>query len=210
MLYNGPEADHSLSYPGRKTYSDKGGKAIKGNLIYFITNANAKVERQFDFFVADMSEGLTQAGMARLNQSIEAFIYCILGSQVHVRSSILGSSRSAEEAQREFLVLVQDAIRKPDILKSVQRFQHVIDEVKIWLDLAISPGTWFMPSNLLLNTQCMVGRERDKSFIKKKHLAVRRLNYVYNIQVIIKMDLKNHNNRNVQSNKNISHRITLC
>ena len=44
-----------------------------------------------------------------------------------------------------------------------------------------------------------------------KHLAVRILNYVYNlIQVIIKMDLKNHNNRNVQSNKNISHRITLC
>ena len=31
---------------------------------------------------------------------------------------------------------------------------------------------------------------RDKSFIKKKHLAVRRLNYVYNTQVIIKMDLK--------------------
>lgn len=60
---------------------------------------------------------------------------------------------------------------------------------------------------------------RLNRLLKKKHLAVRRLNYVYNIQyitiyidiqVIIKMDLKNHNNRNVQSNKNISHRITLC
>ena len=51
---------------------------------------------------------------------------------------------------------------------------------------------------------------RDKSFIKKKHLAVRRLNYMYNIQAITKMDLKNYNNRNVQSDKNISHRITLC
>ena len=51
---------------------------------------------------------------------------------------------------------------------------------------------------------------RFNRLLKKKHLAVRRLNYVYNIQVIIKMDLKNHNNRNVQSNKNISHRITLC
>ena len=40
---------------------------------------------------------------------------------------------------------------------------------------------------------------QDKSFIeKKKHLAVRRLNYVYNIQVIVKMDLKNYNNKNVQ------------
>ena len=34
--------------------------------------------------------------------------------------------------------------------------------------------------------------------LKKKHLAVRRLNYVYNIQVIVKMDLKNYNNKNVQ------------
>ena len=34
--------------------------------------------------------------------------------------------------------------------------------------------------------------------LKKKHLAVQRLNYVYNIQVIGKMDLKNYNNKNVQ------------
>ena len=44
-----------------------------------------------------------------------------------------------------------------------------------------------------------IDRQIDKSFIKKeKHLAVRRLNYVYNIQVIVKMDLKNYNNKNVQ------------
>ena len=47
-------------------------KAIKGNLIYFIRNDKAKVERQFDFFIADKSEGLTQAEMARPNHLIEA------------------------------------------------------------------------------------------------------------------------------------------
>ena len=70
-----------------------------------------KVERQFDFVMADMSEDLTKAGMARLNQSIKDFVYCILRAQVNVRSSILGSSGSAKEAQREFLVWVEDAIR---------------------------------------------------------------------------------------------------
>ena len=58
-----------------------------------------------------MSEDLTQAWMARLNQSIKDFVYCILRAQVNVRSSILGSSGSAKEAQREFLVWVEDAIR---------------------------------------------------------------------------------------------------
>ena len=70
-----------------------------------------KVERQFDFVMADMSEDLTQAGMARLNQSIKDFVYCIGRAQVNARSSILGSSGSAKEAQREFFVWVEDAIR---------------------------------------------------------------------------------------------------
>ena len=45
-------------------------------------------------------------------------------------------------------------------------------------------------SNTFINT--------IKLFIKKKHLAVRRLNYMYNIQVIVKMVLKNYNNKNVR------------
>ena len=103
--------------------------------------------------MADKSEGLTQAGMARPNLSIEAFVYCILGAQVNVRSSTLGSSGSA---QREILVLVEDAIRKQEVSKSVQRFQLAINEAEVTLDLALSPGTWLTHLNLLVNTQSTV------------------------------------------------------
>ena len=75
----------------------------------------------------------------------------------HQSWSILGSSGSAKEAQREFLVLVENAIRKLDIWKSVQKFQRAIDEAKVLLDLAVSTGFWLMPSNLLPNTQSMAG-----------------------------------------------------
>ena len=85
--------------------------------------------------------------------SIEAFVYCILGAQVNVRSSTLGSSGSA---QREFLVLVEDAIRKQEVSKSVQRFQLAINEAEVTLDLALSPGTWLTHLNLLVNTQSTV------------------------------------------------------
>ena len=88
--------------------------------------------------MADNSEGLAKAGMERLNQSTEAFVYCIVGAQVIVRSSILGSSGSANEAQREFLVLVEGPIRRSDILKSTQRFQFATE---VCLDLAVLPGT---------------------------------------------------------------------
>ena len=95
--------------------------------------------------------------MSRINQSIESFCYSILGAQVNVRSSIAGSQGSSIETQREFLSLVEDAIRNPDIRKSVQRFQLAIESAKVRLDLAISPGTWLLPSKMVVNTESVVG-----------------------------------------------------
>jgi len=84
-------------YPGWNKFSDEGGKAIKGNLIQYIDNGLAA--KQYEYFVTPISYGLTSAGQAGIKQSIEAFVYCILGSQVNVRSSILGSSGSAQEVR---------------------------------------------------------------------------------------------------------------
>ena len=80
-----------------------------------------------------------------------------MGAQVNVRSSIAGSQGSSIETQREFLSLVEDAIRNPDISKSVQRFQLAIESAKVRLDLAISPGTWLLPSKMVVNTESVVG-----------------------------------------------------
>ena len=74
-----------------------------------------------------------------------------------VRSSISGSQGSAIETQRQFLSMVEDAIRNPDISKSVQRFQLAIQSSKVRLDLAISPGLWLLPSKMVVNTESVVG-----------------------------------------------------
>jgi len=97
-------------YPGWNKLSDDGGKLIKGNLIEFIW-PDLFGDRQFDWFAPNTANGLTQAGLARIYQSIEAFVYCVLGAQVNIRSSILGSGGRTKEAQSEFLVLMEDAIR---------------------------------------------------------------------------------------------------
>lgn len=47
-----------------------------------------------------------------------------------------------------------------DISKSVQRFQLAISDARVRLDLAISPGKWLMPSDLLLSTQNTVGYDK--------------------------------------------------
>ena len=133
-----------------------GGLPYAGNLIDFIRNDQG-VAVKFEYFVQNYAQGLTQTGLSRLNQSIEAFVYCVLGAQVNVRSNILGNGGRAKEAQSEFLVLVKNAIRTPDISKSVQRYRLAVDEAKVRLDFATSPGSWLMPSRMVINTESTIG-----------------------------------------------------
>ena len=145
-----------FKYPSKETkFEDEGGRASDGNLVPYIENTEAR--NQYEYFLCPVSDGLTSAGLSRINQSIESFCYAILGSQVDVRSSISGSQGSAIETQRQFLSMVEDAIRNPDISKSVQRFQLAIESAKVRLDLAISPGLWLLPSKMVVNTESVVG-----------------------------------------------------
>ena len=145
-----------FKYPSKETkFEDEGGRASDGNLVPYIENTEAR--NQYEYFLCPVSHGLTSAGLSRINQSIESFCYAILGSQVEVRSSISGSQGSAIETQRQFLSMIEDAIRNPDISKSVQRFQLAIESAKVRLDLAISPGLWLLPSKMVVNTESVVG-----------------------------------------------------
>ena len=69
-------------------FSDESGKAIKGNLISYIY-PDPVAATQYDWFAPKTASGLTGAGLSRINQSIKAFLYCIMGTQVNIHSSIL-------------------------------------------------------------------------------------------------------------------------
>ena len=161
-----------FKYPSKETkFEDEGGRASDGNLVPYIENTEAG--NQYEYFLCPVSHGLTSAGLSRINQSIESFCYAILGSQVDVRSSISGSQGSAIETQRQFLSMVEDAIRNPDISKSVQRFQLAIQSAKVRLDLAISPGLWLLPSKMVVNTESVVGyNNKLKKATKRMRIGV--------------------------------------
>ena len=143
-------------YPGWNKFSDEGGKAIKGDLINYI-EPGAASDAQADWFAPNTENGLTQVGLSRINQSIEAFVYCVLGAQVNIRSSILGHGGRAREAQSKFLVLMEDAIRQPDLAASVQRYQLAVDQAKVRLNLAVAPMAWLMPAQMIINTASTIG-----------------------------------------------------
>ena len=74
-----------------------------------------------------------------------------------MRSSILGEGGRAKEAQTEFLNLMEDAIRQPDLAQSVQRNQLAVDQAKVRLNLAVCPGEWLMPARMIIHTESTVG-----------------------------------------------------
>ena len=94
-----------------------------------------------------------------------------LGSQVNVRSSILGSGGRAKEAQSEFLVLVEDSIRQPDLAKSIQRYQLAVDEAKVSLNLAVCPGAWLMPARMVINMESVTGYNNQLKTSCARHEA---------------------------------------
>ena len=149
------------SYWPRKIYlfGDEGATARKGNKIYNIHNNDGK--KQYSWFFPSSGAGLTRRGMGRINRSLEAFVYCVLGAQVNIRSGIVGDSGGAVEAQQEMQKLFESAVIEENLATSVQRYQLAVQEAKLRLDLAIAPGIWLMPSNLVINTESIVGYNNE-------------------------------------------------
>ena len=177
-----------FKYPSKETkFEDEGGRASDGNLVPYIENTEAR--NQYEYFLCPVSHGLTSAGLSRINQSIESFCYAILGSQVNVRSSISGSQGSAIETQRQFLSMVEDAIRNPEISKSVQRFQLAIESAKVRLDLAISPGLWLLPSKMVVNTESVVGYNNKL----KKATSFMRIGVNSDLNIPVRRSTQKHN-----------------
>ena len=177
-----------FKYPSKETkFEDEGGRASDGNLVPYIENTEAR--NQYEYFLCPVSHGLTSAGLSRINQTIESFCYAILGSQVDVRSSIAGSQGSAIETQRQFLSMVEDAIRNPDISKSVQRFQLAIESAKVRLDLAISPGLWLLPSKMVVNTESVVGYNNKL----KKATSFMRIGVNSDLNIPVRRSAPKHN-----------------
>ena len=53
-------------------------------------------------FIPKVSDGLIKKEIELLNQSIEAYLYAILGSQARTRQSIVSNRASALETQKVF------------------------------------------------------------------------------------------------------------
>ena len=115
--YNYPDPDLALFDDERVTDRTDPNYRAKG--IYSVRNDQG-ADKQFEYFVPNYAQGLTKAGLARINQSILAFGISILGSEANTRSTILGNSGGAILTQRMFKNLMEKLIKSQKVSQDIK------------------------------------------------------------------------------------------
>ena len=103
-------------------------------------------------WVITRSRGLTRKGIEKISRSVRAYVYLVLTSQVQARSSIVGNSASAVDAQEVFKSTFKALIDEDySISNDVQRYQDVLEHALSKVDFSVDIGIYMLPSNLNLN-----------------------------------------------------------
>ena len=159
MYSDGPFAHKKWQYPPADL-SNPSSQRLAGDsgatTITFIRNDQG-ADTQFKHFVPAQTSGLTLNGLGRINQSIMAFGYYILGAQANTRSSILGNLGTARNTQTDFLVLIEDSIKTLNVSNGPVKYQDAIQATKVRLNLAIARGVLLLPARMIINTESIVG-----------------------------------------------------
>ena len=83
---------------------------------------------------------------------MRAYVYLVLTSQVQARSSIVGNSAPAVDAQQVFKSMFKALIKEGySIAINIERYQDVLKHALSKVDFSVGTGIYMLPSNLNLN-----------------------------------------------------------
>ena len=108
-------------------------------------------ENSFSRWIIEKSNGLTEAGLEKLSESVRDYAYLILTGQTSARSPIIGHEARNLDAQRVFLNNFENIInRRVDISEDIQRFQKTLQYTRSKVDYAVAEYVYLLPSDMNL------------------------------------------------------------
>ena len=95
--------------------------------------------------------GFTDVGLLRILESVRAYAYLILSSQVSARSSIVGNTASALTSQSAFLNNFEDIVnRSVNIQEDIKRYQDTLSWTCTKVDYSVRQNIYMLASNMEL------------------------------------------------------------
>ena len=101
-------------------------------------------------FIAGESKGLTELGQLLLQQSIESYVYSVLGSQASTRWSIVGQGAMSLQTQKVFRKIVKSTIIEDDVTVAIGNMRKAIADTNVVLNAAITPGIVLVPARMII------------------------------------------------------------
>ena len=140
-------------------------------------------------WIITQSKGFTRNGIEKISRSVRIYVYLVLTSQVQARSSIVGNSAPAVDAQKVFKSTFKELINEDySIGIDIERYQGVLEHALSKVDFSMGIGIYMIPSNLNLsigktkgynnkilvsNTGMKTGSNRDINKDRKKLTLVK-------------------------------------
>lgn len=105
----------------------------------------------FSRWIIEKSSGLSTSGVEKLSESVRDYAYLILTSQASVRSTIIGKTGPALDAQLTFRNNFEDIInRRVNIAEDIKRFQNTLQYARSKVDYVVGENVYMLPSDMEL------------------------------------------------------------
>ena len=103
-------------------------------------------------WIIKQSRGFTKEVIKKISRSMRAYVYLVLTSQVQARSSTVGNSAPAVDAQQVFKSTFKTLIIEDySIDIDIERYQKVLEHALSKVDFLVGTGIYMLPSDLNLS-----------------------------------------------------------
>ncbi len=131
-------------------YSTNAREEVTGIVYEKITSQSPKNIDDYKMFISKKTNGLTKLGQKLFQQSVESYVYAILGAQASIRFPIVGEGAKSLQTQDKFRTIVKETIVQNDVSITIANMRTAIENTNVVLNMAISPGMILVPSDLII------------------------------------------------------------
>ncbi len=149
-------------------YSKNARGTVTGIAYEKITGQKPKDVDDYKMFVATTTDGLTKIGQKLLQQSVESYVYAVLGAQASLRFPIVGEGAKSLQTQDKFRTIVKETIAQSDVSVTISNMRTAIANTNVVLNMAISPGMILVPSDLIIQKEKIPGYNNVLTLVTDK------------------------------------------
>ena len=124
-------------------------------------------------WIIEKSVGFTDVGLLKILESVRAYAYLILSSQVSARSGIVGNTASALTAQSAFLNNFENVVnRRVDIREDIKQYQDTLSYTSSKVDYSVGQNIYMLPSDMNLKIRSETVGYSNKILVSDEKFSV--------------------------------------